>query len=32
VIELVFVGAVWIALVVCCFAAFKVGGDYDEDT
>jgi len=30
-ITLIFIGAVWIALLVFCFAAFKISSDYDED-
>jgi hypothetical protein len=22
----------WVVIVIACFSAFKVGGDYDEDT
>lgn len=28
--DLVFICFMWAALVVACFASFKVGGDYDD--
>lgn len=31
-IAFIFISVLWIILILGCFAAFKVGGDYDEDT